>query len=222
MLERSHHDHQLSVCSLVTHFGTRCVRARARGCAHSLHDYREDLVKSLQNMLHKDISEAAVPFASPMAPQQRETDGTRPEAAERAPRDRRPPADMAPTAEVVPAKPKSRSGARKPKADGEPPAKKGRPSNDDKLAKAEAKAEAAEARARAMQERAEKAEAQLKAQEVELAVAKAKLQASYFITQAAGLGRGLPGSSSSDAETPDMRNSSTLPTPAALEKFFMM
>jgi hypothetical protein len=89
------------------------------------------------------------------------------------------------------------------------------------LAKAQARADAAEVRAREMQARAEKAEQQLEAQKVELAVAKAKLQASYFITQAAGLARGQPGSS--DAEvTPDTRTGPALPTPSALEKFFMM
>ena len=66
------------------------------------------------------------------------------------------------------------------------------------------------------------AEKLLEEQKVDLAVAKAKLQASYFITQAAGLGgRGQPGCSSDADATPDMRTGA-LPTPSALAKFFEM
>jgi len=203
-----------------------CVRP-ARVCARSLNDYRDELVKGVQGMLQVDISEGPPPFASPIMPQQpraraaEETDAD----ADRPARDRRPPAPQEVAAETAPA-PKSRSGARKARAEGgEAPNKVGRPrgeSAESKLAKAEAKLAKAEARADVAEARARTAEKLLEEQKVDLAVAKAKLQASYFITQAAGLGgRGQPGCSSDTDATPDMRTGA-LPTPSALAKFFEM
>ena len=203
-----------------------CVCARAR--ARSLNDYRDELKKGVQGMLQVDTSEGPLPFASPIMPQQPrgrtadETDA----APDRPARDRRPPAPQEMAAEAAP-KPKanSRSGCRKPPAEGAEAPKRGRPrgeSAEEKLAKAEAKLAKAEARADAAEARARAAEKQLEDQKVDLAVAKAKLQASYFITKAAGLGgHGQPGGSSDADTTPAMR-AGALPTPSALEKFFEM
>lgn len=194
-----------------------CVRAY-----RSLKDHRAELVSGLEAMVDAAVAAPCAPaFSSPMLVQK--AVAPRADALPRAQRERRAPPELAPAPEeAAPPKPKGRSGARKPKGEDEPPGKRGRPSGEDKLAKAEAKTEAAEKRARDWQQRAEAAEEKLKAQEVDLAVAKAKLQASFFITQAAGLARmpGQPGSSSDG--TPDTRASGALPTPAALEKFFMM
>jgi hypothetical protein len=141
---------------------------------------------------------------------------------------------------------KKRSGARKPNdAGGDEPAGKrgpGRPpkapetleskaprleaeliAEKKRSAAAEARATAAEARAAAAETRATVAEsAKIKA-ESETQMKSTKLQASFFMLQAAHGRLNMP-SSSSDSSTPDARAGpeAAKPTPTALEAFFEM